>query len=58
MLAEHTWVPVLPEWVIEAQPILVVVGLIGGVFVLWQLVLSTFQPRKRWAEFRHKKEEE
>ncbi len=52
ILADHTWVPVLPEWVAELNPILVTVGLIGGVLVLWQLVLSTFEPRKRWAKLR------
>lgn len=52
--AEHTWVPVLPEWVVEIQPLLVLAGLLGGVFVLWQMVLTTFEPRKRWKQFRHK----
>jgi len=58
ILAEHTWVPTLPEWVVEIQPLLVLVGLIGGVLVLWQIVLTTFEPRKRWKQFRHKDEEE
>ena len=53
ILAEHTWIPTLPEWVVELQPLLVLAGLLGGVFVLWQMVLTTFEPRKRWAEFRH-----
>ncbi len=57
ILAEHTWVPVLPEWVVELQPLLVLGGLIGGVFVLWQMVLTTFEPHKRWKQFRHKDEE-
>ncbi len=56
--AEHTWVPVLPEWVVELQPLLVLAGLLAGVFVLWQMLLSTFQPRKRWAQFRHKEEDD
>ncbi len=54
ILADHTWVPVLPEWVAELNPILVTVGLAGGVLVLWQLVLSTFEPRKKWAKFRRR----
>ena len=54
IVAEHTWVPVLPEWVVELQPLLVLLGLLGGVFVLWQMVLTTFEPRKRWKQFRHK----
>ncbi len=53
-LAEHTWIPVLPEWVVELQPLLVFGGLIGGVFVLWQMVLTTFEPHKRWKQFRFK----
>ena len=56
IVAEHTWVPVLPEWVVELQPLLVLAGLLAGVFVLWQMLLSTFQPKKRWAQFRHKEE--
>ncbi len=58
IVAEHTWVPVLPEWVVELQPLLVLAGLLAGVFVLWQMLLTTFQPKKRWAQFRHKDEEE
>ncbi len=54
IVADHTWVPVLPEWVVELQPLLVLGGLIGGVFVLWQMVLTTFEPHKRWKQFRHK----
>ena len=54
ILAEHTWVPTLPEWVVELQPLLVLAGLLGGVFVLWQMVLTTFEPRERWRQFRHK----
>ncbi len=56
--ADHTWVPTLPEWVVELQPLLVLAGLLAGVFVLWQMLLSTFQPRKRWAQFRHKRNKE
>ncbi len=52
IFADHTWVPVLPEWVAELNPILVTVGLIGGVLVLWQLVLTTFEPRKRIKRWR------
>ena len=55
VLADHTWVPVLPEWVAELNPILVTVGLIGGVLVLWQLVLTTFEPRKRIKRWREGK---
>ena len=58
ILAEHTWVPVLPQWMVELQPILVVLGLFAGVLVLWQMVLTTFEPRKRWKQFRSKEEEE
>lgn len=58
IVAEHTWVPVLPEWVVELQPLLVLAGLLGGVFVLWQMVLTTFEPHKRWRQFRHREEEE
>ena len=54
ILADHTWVPTLPEWVVELQPLLVLAGLLGGVFVLWQMVLTTFEPHKRWKQFRHK----
>ena len=54
ILADHTWVPTLPEWVVELQPLLVLAGLMGGVFVLWQMVLTTFEPHKRWKQFRHK----
>ena len=57
IVAEHTWVPTLPDWVIEFQPILVLLGLMAGVFVLWQIMLTTFEPRKRWKQFRHKDEE-
>lgn len=55
ILGDHTWVPVLPEWVIEMQPLLVSIGLIGGVLAVWQLVLSTFEPKKRWKQWRKKK---
>ncbi len=55
IVADHTWVPVLPQWVVELQPLLVLAGLMGGVFVLWQMVLTTFEPHKRWKQFRHKK---
>ncbi len=55
VFADHTWVPVLPEWVAELNPILVTVGLIGGVLVLWQLVLTTFEPRKRIKRWREGK---
>ncbi len=58
IVAEHTWVPVLPEWVVELQPLLVFAGLLAGVIVLGQLVWHIFEPRKRWAQFRHKEEEE
>jgi hypothetical protein len=54
MFADHTWVPTLPEWVVELQPLLVLAGLLAGVFVLWQMVLQTFEPHKRWNQFRHK----
>ncbi len=53
IFAEHTWVPTLPEWVIELQPLLVLAGLLAGVFVLWQMMLTTFEPRKRWNQWRH-----
>lgn len=58
ILAAHTWVPELPDWVIELQPILVSLGLLAGALVLWQMVLQTFEPRKRWRQFRHQEEEE
>ena len=54
IFADHTWVPELPAWVVELQPLLVLAGLLGGVFVLWQMVLTTFEPHKRWKQFRHK----
>ncbi len=57
ILAEHTWVPTLPEWVIELQPLLVLAGLLAGVFVLWQMMLTTFEPRKRWNQWRQKRKE-
>ena len=53
----HAW-PELAEWVVELQPLLVLAGLMGGVFVLLQMVLTTFEPRKRWKQFRHKEEKE
>ena len=58
ILAEHTWVPVLPDWIIEGQPLLVTIGLLGGVLAVWQLVLSTFEPKKRWKQWRHKRKSE
>ncbi len=54
IVAEHTWVPTLPEWVVELQPILVFLGLTAGVGVLWLTMLAIFEPRKRWRQFRHK----
>ena len=54
IIAEHTWVPTLPEWVVELQPILVFLGLTAGVGVLWLTMLAIFEPRKRWRQFRHK----
>ena len=56
IFGDHTWVPVLQDWMIEMQPLLVTVGLAGGVLAVWQLVLSTFEPKKRWNEFRHPKD--
>jgi len=52
ILADHTWVPALPDWVGELNPLLVTIGLFGGVLVLWQLVIQTFEPRKRWQKFK------
>ncbi len=54
MIADHTWVPVLQDWMVEIQPIIVAFGLVGVVLGVWQLVLSTFEPRKRWKQWRKK----
>jgi len=58
ILGDHTWVPELWDWVVELQPLLVTVGLVGGVLAVWQLVLTTFEPKKRWKELRAKGHDE
>lgn len=57
IFGDHTWVPMLPDWWFELVPLLVAIGLVGGVLAVWQLVLSTFEPRKRWKQWRQKEEE-